>query len=1228
MLLTMMATTGTLWGQTRTEEVYSTCLFGLDYGTSSNYISTWTTTNGDFTWSVENGNTNYQSNSTTTGIPTSWDYVKFGRKNNASLGKITTATAYSEAVTKVVLTIDAINANNASNITSIKLYTSSTNTANSTWTEVGTFTKATGTQTVTLTTPTTNLFYKIEFDCASGSANGFITISKVEYYHSTGGSSPSITANNVNLAYDATQGSITYTVNNPVTGGEMSSSPVSGGDWLTVGGPNNGSVPLSCEANTATTARTATVRLTYSYGNSKETVTKDVTVTQTAAPIVCATIPELFAAATSVGNTATSAEVSLNNWVVSGVSSNGKNVFVTDGTNGFVIFDNGGDMGFTTGNILSGTVNCKVQLYNGFAEITQLNSQTTGISVTTGGTVTAADITMANLAGVNTGALVHYENLTCSVDNNKYYLTDGTTTLQVYNALYDFGTTLVANHYYNITGVYQQFNSTKEILPRSAADIEEYIPSTPTIILSASSFDLGDNNAVGEEISRTFTVSQSSLTAGITISVDGNGSVNPVSINQGAEDTEVTWTYTPTAVGEIAATISVSSTGAETQTITITGTAINGITGDCYEMVTEAQTDWSGGYLLTGINSTTYYALTGVNNNLGTTATVSTVGNKIESNTITDGYRVLVAATSNGYSLYMEGYGYLYYSGSSNNLYATSDFVDETCEWTFSFANNLVTLKNVSNTDRMLQFNYNSGNSRFACYTSNQVKLTLFKYTGTVVLPPVINVENPDVLAYNATSGTIDYEIENYVAGTMTAFTEATWISDFTYQQVDEMGEVGFTTTANDGAARQATVTLTYTYNTNQTVTKNVTVSQAALPVPTITVDPATVNAPAAGETNTLALTYQDITITEANDFDIQYYNANNEPLNTDPDWLLVVVEAGQTSGYVVSYTIDENDGEARTAYFKVFALGDQDYVYSNLVTVNQAANVPPVQTEDYAFFSGELVEGDYLIVYDGSAMKNTVDSDRLQYEEVTPSNNVISTNDATIIWHIAPSATSGYWTIYSANANAYAASTGVKNKAQMLADGTDDKALWSVESTAQSETYDFVNKQNTTNGVNATLRCNGTYGFACYANTTGGALSLYKKVDNTPSITLTPDTYNLNAEGGQAELPVVYNNMPADPQAEVIFYESDGVTPLTNNPTWITATINDNYNINGNIQANTGAARSAYFKVKGIDADNNAVYSNLVTINQTAYTLSIVFETTELDIVRLSDIDVTEIEC
>ena len=74
--------------------------------------------------------------------------------------------------------------NNSSKTTSIKLYTS---TNGSSWTERGTFTKSSGTQSVTIASANqaANLYYKIEVITTKGTANGFVQISQVNYYVET-----------------------------------------------------------------------------------------------------------------------------------------------------------------------------------------------------------------------------------------------------------------------------------------------------------------------------------------------------------------------------------------------------------------------------------------------------------------------------------------------------------------------------------------------------------------------------------------------------------------------------------------------------------------------------------------------------------------------------------------------------------------------------------------------------------------------------------------------------------------------------------------------------------------------------------------------------------------------------------------------------------------------------------------------------------------------------------
>ena len=107
-------------------------------------------------------------------------------------------------------------------------------------------------------------------------------------------STPYITAEDVELAYDDTQSAIEYTIVNAVSGGVLTAATTS--NWLTVGtvGTN---IPVSCEPNTTASARTATVILTYAYDN--QTVTKEVTVTQAGDPNIVDNISDITAVGTA-----------------------------------------------------------------------------------------------------------------------------------------------------------------------------------------------------------------------------------------------------------------------------------------------------------------------------------------------------------------------------------------------------------------------------------------------------------------------------------------------------------------------------------------------------------------------------------------------------------------------------------------------------------------------------------------------------------------------------------------------------------------------------------------------------------------------------------------------------------------------------------------------------------------------------------------------------------------
>ena len=211
------------------------------------------------------------------------------------------------------------------------------------------------------------------------------------------------------------------------------------------------------------------------------------------------------------------------------------------------------------------------------------------------------------------------------------------------------------------------------------------------------------------------------------------------------------------------------------------------------------------------------------------------------------------------------------------------------------------------------------------------------------------------------------------------------------------------------------------------------------------------------------------------------------------------------------------NPGTIEAGAKVVFAGETANYTFTKEVTLSKALTFPESQLavinltlaeenctkkvagNAYVLHEDELIEGDYLVVYEGKAMKASVTKNRLDCSDVTVENNTIENSDASIVWHISQSG--DYWTILNKNANKYAASTGIKSQAQLLAEGTDDMSMWTISKSKSTSTFEFINKKNKAANVNYTLRYNGTNGFACYATATCGPLSLYRlsgPIDNT----------------------------------------------------------------------------------------------------------------------------------
>lgn len=160
------------------ETVTYTALFGASYnsGKVQNYTSTWSATNDNFTVNLVNWNNNQNG----------WNYIKGGAKSSTSgtaktsNASITTSAAIPEAISSIVITLDAI-ANGS--ITSVALETSTdSNFTASNTVETKTDVTEAGDITFSISSPQQNLFYRIVFNFTNSTTkNGIAQVSKVTY---------------------------------------------------------------------------------------------------------------------------------------------------------------------------------------------------------------------------------------------------------------------------------------------------------------------------------------------------------------------------------------------------------------------------------------------------------------------------------------------------------------------------------------------------------------------------------------------------------------------------------------------------------------------------------------------------------------------------------------------------------------------------------------------------------------------------------------------------------------------------------------------------------------------------------------------------------------------------------------------------------------------------------------------------------------------------------------
>ena len=277
-------------------------------------------------------------------------------------------------------------------------------------------------------------------------------------------------------------------------------------------------------------------------------------------------------------------------------------------------------------------------------------------------------------------------------------------------------------------------------------------------------------------------------------------------------------------------------------------------------------------------------------------------------------------------------------------------------------------------------------------------------------------------------------------------------------------------------------------------------------------------------------------------------------------------------------------------------------------ITINVTGNAyDPSQVDNFELFTGNLVEGDYVIYYSENALKNTLANDRLQNGSVTIADGIIENPNASVVWHIAPEG--NYWTIYSTAISKYAAGTTTKNKATLIDDVT-DYAKWTV--TQSNGTYEFVNLGRENGGSdsgNKYLRNNGTNGWACYASTTGGALTLYKKSEGAPTPTVATPTFNPEGSSFTETQSV---SITCATEGATIYYTLDGTEP-TNESTLYSQPIS--VSVTTTIKAiatkegmnNSPVATATYTKIEALTT-MDAIFTKATEVEGTATDVIVTF--------------------
>lgn len=293
-----------------------------------------------------------------------------------------------------------------------------------------------------------------------------------------------------------------------------------------------------------------------------------------------------------------------------------------------------------------------------------------------------------------------------------------------------------------------------------------------------------------------------------------------------------------------------------------------------FVLVTSAQSDWSGSYLLVGVNDVDYYAFdesinTDSEYKWGKCSKVVVDNNTIASTYGTMALEIVPGTAENTYSILTPSGKYL--SASAKGAFNLLDkYAANNCDFTISVnKDNAVVIKQASSTNRQIRYNYNNGSGGLRWYEGTTVE-------------PVYLYKGPSVAKYSVSFASVE-------GGTLSA----------SAIKAEEGTEITLT----------AEPQLGYEFNNDWSVTAT---------------DGTVINV----VDNKFTMPAQDVTVSGTFTLNIKYDHAGteNDPYNVlDVLKLIETLETGTSSSEINAKGVIKSIKEVSTAYKNAtYTIGDE----------------------------------------------------------------------------------------------------------------------------------------------------------------------------------------------------------------------------------------------------------------------------------------------------------------